>query len=467
MENKKEIGKIFKDSLELLDKSPGHNVWTSIESDLNKKRKRRILFWLIPSFVIMGLVSSFFLFESKNNQNKSVNTEHENRIVTKTDNQKESLTKNKTVADSVHESVSSGKITTKKTIGNSSETKTTIRKSRTEKLVNQSSKLITTTDEYEEYEVVKKYKVIIRKNKTVTTTKKSSFVSKKPNSLAAKSNIIAGKSNKSSKKAGSQTVKKQQKNNVSKNKTKKVSTQKKQSIPSVSEETKPLKIEDPEKNNSPKITAKESLENLETVKKDTINILKQEKKTTPKREYIKREYPEQTNENEPEYSVSVFYGPAVFGSLSGKSTINESFNEISKSHPVTSHYGFYFKSMYGKYGFRAGISKISLKISNHINNQSTINYDNMVLTNDDIYSVMANDEDIRLAQKISYYEIPLEFNYAIKKDDTPYGIEAFTGVSALISEANQLYLSSNNLKSERIGSTKNLNKMNLSFNLGL
>lgn len=123
--------------------------------------------------------------------------------------------------------------------------------------------------------------------------------------------------------------------------------------------------------------------------------------------------------------------------------------------------------MWERYGFKAGFAKINLKISNHINNQSNINYDNMVLHNNDIYTVMQNDEDIRLVQEISYYEIPFEFNYIIKKDETRIGMEAFTGFSTLISDANQLYLSSNKLKSERIGSTKNLNKMNLSVNLGM
>ncbi|MCV2486041.1 porin family protein [Flavobacterium sp. SH_e] len=476
MENKKEIGKIFKDKLELLDKSPSNNLWASIESDLNKKRKKRLLFWLIPSLLLMGLASSILILELKQNQNKPLDFEKDKTVInqSKTANdQKQPLAiKNNTPQDSVNKSVSTNQPIAKKTIQNSSETKTTIKKSRTEKLIKQSSKLVATTDEYEEYEVVKKYKVIIKKNKTVTTTKKPNLALGKPEKTPKKSNNTTKKASVVSKKASSKTALKNPKNsipknNISKSKKKKSTIQKRQDDSIVSKQNEPIKTEDSEKNNAK--TSKESLEDSEnpkTIKQDSI-ILKQEKKTTPKREYIKREYPEQKRENEPEFSVSVFYGPAISGSLSGKSTINESFDDVSKSHPITSHYGVYFKTMYGKYGFKAGISKINLKISNHLNNQSPINYENMVLTNNDIYNVMGNDEDIRLVQKISYYEVPLEFNYAIKKDETPYGIDAFSGFSVLISDANQLYLSSNNLKSEGIGSTKDLNKMNLSFNLGM
>jgi len=453
MENKREIGKLFKDKLDYLDKSPSDNLWASIESDLNKKRKRRILFWLIPSLLMVGVAGSILFTKLNPDQTKPVSTQQSKTEIklAKSAKQQSSDFKNKQSKDVINKSILLSQPNPQKTIGSSSETKTTIKKTRTEKLIKQSSKLVATTDEYEEYEVVKKYKVIIRKNKTVTTN------SKRPGSVLKKSN--------------STSPKKISKNKIKKTKKGKANNSKKQ-IPSNVYESKKL-IEKGEldeinsKKNVPKSSENsKSIDSLNTIKKDSIPQ-NQEKKNTPKREYIRKEYPEQVSENEPEYSVSIYYGPAIFGSLSNNSTINESLNDVSKSHPITSHYGFYFKSMYGKYGFKAGISKINLKIANHLNSQSTVNYDNMTLRNTDIYSVMANDEDIRLVQKISYYEIPLEFNYAIKKDDTPYGVEAFTGFSVLFSDANQLFLSSNNLKNEEIGSTKNLNKMNLSFNLGL
>lgn len=473
MENKNEIGKIFKDKLDLLDKKPGDHVWASIENDLNKKRKRRMLFWLIPGLLTVGIAISTLFFlgtdqeknnstdtqqkqitisksNSSQNKNSSSETKQKQIVVSESNNDQDKNKSGETKESKDFNSksiVSKGKPITKLTTEQSSETKTTIRKSRTEKLIKQSSKLIASTDEYEEYEVVKKYKVIVKKNKTITTTSKKSDT----------------KTIKTSPKKNTEHVGKK----VTTKRKKTLKSSKKVPAPKTIKTTDKVDNSDPEKN-KPETKPIPDTEKTEEIKRDSIVTQPQpEKKQTPKREYVKKEYPEQENETDAEYSVSVYYGPAIFGTLSNQSTINESFDDVSKSHPITSHYGFYFKTMYGKYGFKAGIAKINLKISNHLTNQSNINFDNMVLSNSDIYSVMQNDDQIRLVQKISYYEIPLEFNYAVKKDDTPYGIEAFTGFSVLISDANQLYLSSNNLKSEGIGSTKDLNKMNLSFNLGL
>jgi hypothetical protein len=472
MENKNEIGKIFKDKLDLLDKKPGDHVWASIENDLNKKRKRRMLFWLIPGLLTVGIaISTLFFLETDQEKNNSTKTQQKQITISKSNssqvkNRSSETTQKQTIVSESNtdqdknkssktqqsqdlgpkSTVSKSKPITKLTTEQSSETKTTIRKSRTEKLIKQSSKLIASTDEYEEYEVVKKYKVIVKKNKTITTTSKN---------LNPKTIKTSPKKN--TEHPGEKVTTKRKKPVKSNKKAPIVTTTK--TIEEVDNNS------DLKKNETKPIS---NTEKTEEIKKDSIAIKPQpEKKQAPKREYVKKEYPEQENETDAEYSVSVYYGPAIFGTLSNQSTINESFDDVSKSHPITSHYGFYFKTMYGKYGFKAGIAKINLKISNHLNNQSNINFDNMVLSNNAIYSVLQNDEQIRLVQKISYYEIPLEFNYAVKKDDTPYGIEAFTGFSVLISDANQLYLSSNNLKSEGIGSTKDLNKMNLSFNLGL
>ncbi|WP_431243861.1 hypothetical protein ACQ9BO_04985 [Flavobacterium sp. P21] len=44
MENRTEIGKAIRDRLENLDKNPNDLVWSKIEKDLNRKRKKE--FWL-------------------------------------------------------------------------------------------------------------------------------------------------------------------------------------------------------------------------------------------------------------------------------------------------------------------------------------------------------------------------------------------------------------------------------------
>ena len=194
MENKNEIGKIFKDKLVLLDKKPSDNLWASIETDLNKKRKRKILFWLLPTLLSAVIATSIlFLVQTEKDKTNNENFQEKDRTISKSnsvqDKGKTFKTKQTTASQSgksVNEktikvrdsktnlAVSQPKPTTKTTIGPFTETKTTIKKSQSEKLIKQSSKLIASTDEYEEYEVVKKYRVIVKKNQTVTTTHKIS-----------------------------------------------------------------------------------------------------------------------------------------------------------------------------------------------------------------------------------------------------------------------------------------------------
>ena len=455
MENRNEIGKMFKDKLELLDKKPSEKLWTSIETDLNKKRKRRVLFWLIPSvFTAVIATSILFFVQTEQHKNNLGHTQEKQNIPPKSSIQdKDKSSKNKPNAKS-----QSGKSVAAKggksqdaktTIGPSTETKTTIKKSRSEKLIKESSKLIASTDEYEEYEVVKKYTLIVKKNKIFTKTHKASTT--KTTKTSPKKNVISGNKKK--------TIVSKKKPTNKGQKTSKIITP--TSTDSINN-TIPLKKEIP---NEPLANKPET----DSIKKDSV-IKKPERKQTPKREYVKKDYPQQKSETDPEYSVSAYYGPAIFGSLANESTINKSFNDFSKGHPITSHYGFYFKSMYGKIGFKVGVAKINLKTSTSVNDSSELRYENITMNNYnsvDIDNIITKDGEGKFEQKISYYEMPLEFNYALKKDESPFGMEAFTGFSILILDKNELSFSSESFKDQKIGKLKNLSETNLSFNLGL
>jgi len=61
MENKKDIGKAFREKLDQLDQSPNENLWNAIHADLQKKKKRRVIF--IPFWMKMaGIFVSGALF---------------------------------------------------------------------------------------------------------------------------------------------------------------------------------------------------------------------------------------------------------------------------------------------------------------------------------------------------------------------------------------------------------------------
>jgi len=458
MENRNEIGKIFKDKLALLDKEPSKNLWASIETDLRKKRKRRILFWFLPS-LLTAVIATSMLFLVQTNQDKN-NTQIQKKqnatqysIQNKTKSKKQnresqskkpaSLQSLKYQDSKTKSTVSQTKPSTTKIIGETSETKTIVRKNRSEKLIKQSSKLVASTDEYEEYEVVKKYKVIIKKNQTVTTIYKPSR--NNHTKITPKNKTIS-----------------YDKNKVSKNKPKKTSNLSYPRTTDSIHNTTPLKKE---MTTEPPLT----IVKKDTIKTDTL-AKKLERKPNPKREYVKKDYPQQKTGLDPEYSVSAYYGPAIFNPFIDESTINKSFNNFSKTHPITSHYGFYFKSMYGKIGFRVGVAHINLKLATSITDPSGIRYENIIIKNynsADINTIIRTDGEGKFEQKISYYEMPLEFNYALIKDNNPFGMEAFTGFSILILDENKLSFSSESFKKEKIAELKNLSETNLSFNLGL
>ncbi|MDY0987924.1 hypothetical protein SOM12_10915 [Flavobacterium sp. CFBP9031] len=453
MENKTEIGKAIKNKLDNLDKSPSDFVWSKIEKDLNNKRRKRILFWLIPSILTFTILSSLLYLNS--------DFQKEN-IDPKTPSQKNASnstsSKNQTLPVNLQKK--------------GSDEVTTVKKTKTVKLVKQSTKFVTSTNEYEEYEVVKKYKVIIKKeqitSKPIKTTAKdrNTINAKKPIVAYKKGNSkngIAQKTAKSSftnpKKTQKKEINKISKNTIAGNKTPKNA---------ISE--KAISGKDTITDNNFKKDLPTSIVITEpkmdsVAKKDSTDL---KKKTTPKREYKERKYTPQTTEIEPEFTVAAFYGPALFGSLNSKSMISPRMNDLSKSHPITSHYGVYVKTMYDKIGFRAGFSKINLKTSTRLNQNLIPDYTNINLkTEINVKETFGDSNQVDLVQNLSYYELPLEFNYAIKKDESKVGIEAFTGFSFLILDKNKLYLKSENVSQQNIGEAKNLSGVNFSYNLGL
>lgn len=452
MENRTEIGKAIKSKLTDLDKNPSDFVWSKIETDLNKKRNRRILYWIIPSAIAILFFSTALYFNSDfqdKDQKQKVSSKKE--MKTEVHTSKSNLSSN----SNTKESKSSNQ--NPKLQKSVPDVITTIKKSKTVKLVKESSKLITSTQEYEEYEVVKKYKVVVRKQQISTKPVKLGTVKKAAKPTEPKNSITPIKTNKAVVTNSKKTSKSRKTNQ------------------NLKAAKKPAAAERPKKNNAEEVptvqknteTAPKAVETkIDTIAK--IDSLNTKKKTTPKREYIKREYSNKTDESDPDFSVHVFYGPAIFGSLNSASMISSTTDNLSKSHPVTSHYGVYVKTMYDKIGFRAGFSKINLKISTRLDQNLITDFRNIELkSQSNIKNTFGDSNEVDLVQKLSYYELPMEFDYAIKKDDTKIGLDVFTGFSFLILDKNQLSLKSEKVSMQNIGEAKNLSGVNISYNLGL
>lgn len=445
MENRTEIGKKIKDKLADLDKNPSEFVWSKIETDLNKKRNKRILSWMFPGAIAIALIATLLYFNS-DFQDKTQKTATQEKQEIKASTAKSAL-----VSDQKQNKDANPKLQK-----SGSDIVTRVKKTKSVKLVKESSKLVTSTNEYEEYEVVKKYKVILKKEQVTTKLLKSGTV-KKTIQPKAQENKLLVKKNKTTEPK-------------SKKKTKHHSTKAKKTV------YKPLANEIPKKKATEKDAATptktESTPRIIEAKTDTIakiDSLKVKKETTPKREYKKTVYTTENKESDPEVSVSIFYGPAISGSLNSASMIDPSMDNLAKKHPITSHYGIYVKTMYDRIGFRAGFSKINLKTSTRLDKDELIaNYNNIALKPEiNIKQTFAGSNEVDLVQKLSYYELPIEFVYAFKKEEDKIGMEVFTGCSFLISDKNQLSLQSEKIAMQKIGEAKNISGINFSYNLGI
>lgn len=60
MENRKDIGTIFREQINNLDKSPKDDGWNTIQSALDRKKKRKVTyFWFLIVLVFFtGILSS-------------------------------------------------------------------------------------------------------------------------------------------------------------------------------------------------------------------------------------------------------------------------------------------------------------------------------------------------------------------------------------------------------------------------
>lgn len=442
MENKTEIGKAIKDKLIHLDQAPRDFVWSKIEEDLNKKRRRRFLIWFIPSILLMGLLSTVAVINNKD-QNEITGSRktpihlHQNQTIKQTTGPKKK---------------------TEKKESNTNDT-VLIRKSKNVKLIKQSTKLVSSTNEYEEYEVTKKYKITIKKKKIhIKDAPKTdaSKIKKTSKPVVAKKKYYG---NTTSTKARTKPVKgKKSSSKIVKQKTE-------TELPKTNVVSK-----------TPEIAVPKTVETIPVIteeKKDSIPVIDSlpvKKKRVPK---IEEKTPEKiVVNNPPERRVHVYYGPAIFSSLNNKSLIDPSLSKQPASKPVSAFYGVYIKIMYRKTGFRVGFSHLNLKTTTLLDQNELIpSYSNIELkTNLSpalIKNTFANSTDVELTQTLSYYELPIEFNYAVKKDKGKFNIEAFGGLSTMLLNTNTLEMSSNQVASQNIGSSRNISKVNVASNVGL
>jgi len=421
MGNQEDIGKLFKNKLAHLDKSPSDALWGAIEQDLDKKRKKRFVFWLtfcagIAIFIgVLGLTIPYYLETTKaidNNKTPVTKTPlAKTKSTNSTPNEIQNLEENNKVSWQV--GMANSDLNTKnKTNLNSEKSTVLIAKSGSNSNSKREKKNTVSNYGYPEF----------RKEKTKNKTQEETFLSSK------------------------------------------LGTALENSIRETVENTTGFSAEN--------TTTKNEILNTDKLQDSICNAEQKESKLVEK-EATKETIPTEKQAiilKELQYKVGVYYGFAQLHSFSNQSIINASFDQLPMEHPFATTFGIHIKSEYKRYGIRLGISKINLTQKYQLTPQLLFTDTGSMLLNTPLNSLKAQFASAtkpELDQEIAYLQFSTAFHYELLNSSTKFNIEAIGGFSFSSLEKNKLYLRSENIAKQEIGSVSNIRSATVSLDFGL
>jgi hypothetical protein len=483
MKTKKHIDKFFQEKLSKLEATPNESVWENISAELNQNKKDRkvIPFWIKLAGVAAGLVllltiGNVLLNDSNITQPKVVDTKLEkdaqkntnNTIIdTNSNNQKNNVSENSnTKIDDV--------LSTKSKLESNNNL---VEKNKLFNQNNENSKNVV-SNKTPINSTNKQDLNLFNKQKTdaIITSSKKTF----------NNTVTKNSSEKNSSKIDKVVTNENQKNNVS-NKTPLNSSNKKY-IQLFNQQKADELITNTKKDIDSKVTENTSEENTITPETETT---KEEDKLSITEELEKHEEEDilKNDLNINRWSVSSNVAPVYFNSLGSGSSIDEQFNNNSKTGDINMSYGIGAAYVINdKLSVRAGINQVKLSYSTNnvivFNNIDTDNGNGKPLRNVNLNQasqelaflsadgfsfaqvpdVVAQTITSSIDQKVGFIEIPVELEY--KLSDKKLGINVIGGFSALFLNENEV---SSTLQGDTqvLGEATNINKTSFSANLGL
>jgi Outer membrane protein beta-barrel domain len=438
MENNKEIGKLFKEKMGFLDAAPKEGGWNEIQTELDKKKKKRrffIPFWfnyaglflagiIISSFIYQNISSlhSLDLFDSE--VEKKINRSEQNR----TKNKPKSLKKETEINEN------SGEI-----ISNESEKLNTVNALKTSEK-SKNNKFETSVSNQNRIAKNSLYNV---ENHIISPKNKGNKNIKSKNKIE-KRNIITKTQNK---KQSDTSNKFFNENSISEQKSNQ------ENLTSVSK-----------KNSSEKSLQNNDSEKVEVKKVDSIQnkkiknqiVLSQEKDSLKSQQ-----------ENKRNFTLFAFASPTLSVFNSNKSLLD---SRLDSNSEIGLSYGAYlcFEGS-ERFSFRIGVAKYNLQF---ITNNALVNTSNYYeinystgFSNAFIYSQSNNSKYANIRQVITYIEVPLEAKYKII--DKKISLNGIAGFSYLFLDKNEVYFETSNGAKYNVGSTRDLLKQTIGVNLGI
>ena len=459
MENKKDIGKAFREKLDQLDKSPNENLWDAIHADLQKKKKRRVIFipfWmkmagifalggLFTLFVLNGSVHNPFTTpeQSDGNHPGIYKNDRNNDRVNGNDSENIGGNNDGNGVANANENTASGEN------GNTAESaNTSIKKSKTD------SETETSGSET---------RIANRK----TNTKNASGENRlklKNNIRKSKRTAIATKLNNSLNPTGL----------ASKRKT----ASKKHSGKSVPEneatapDSKP-ELAVAEKNpitdagRSANSDAENKTAAAETPLQKT-DSLKTKKEAVVLKKPSETEKDSTKTKEKNSFNLFVYGSPTYTGLISDTSPIDRRLANNPVKSKITWSYGAYLSyEATPKWSLRFGVGLTNMKLitQNAPINTANYNYINYTKSTNAAIHSQSNDSLMDITQDISYIEIPLELKYAII--NKKLGVNAFGGISYMFRDKNSVSAETQSGMKFQVGDMKNLVSSSYTIHLGV
>lgn len=478
MSHKKHIDRLFQEKFKDFEAKPNPNVWKGIQSQLDKKKKKRKT--IVPIwFKYTGIASVLLLFvaigaslfnEDKMTSESSpvVNTEKEistQNISTPTDNKniyEASKTENNAaIFTTQNQQLKSKSERVAETP--STKTKSYIPAGKTPNFINTKKKTV---------------------DKAHINNKQRGYASTKPSNKEQKKTTLAVNDNQSKNPSDKNSdfknnaIKESNKSNmvVAEQLTNKTDLEMNSAQNVINEMKKASSKTDlvqTEKNPSTQIDTTKTSESIEEAIANNEKILEEEKE-------------------ENKWTVNANIAPVYYNSLGKGSPIHEQFTENKKNGELNTSFGVMVGyALNDRIKVRSGLNKLNLSYdtANVIvyetasNNQgpkglrninfatnsngqtiSVLSSDNLIVQQINTETNVVNNVNAALSQRMSYFEIPLELEYVLVKKR--FGINLIGGISTFILNSNEV-VSEFEERKTLIGTANNINNLSFSTNLGI
>jgi uncharacterized protein YmfQ (DUF2313 family) len=436
MENRKDIGKIFKEKIDYLDKEPNNDGWDAIQSELDKKKKKRLIF--IPFwFKSIGLLTAgslcLWLVTNHSFENKTLFGRDAKSGGTQSNDTHTNSKKNSPITTLQNNTKSRSDVTTiTVAVDSALSSKENVINKRTPKQ-NSNSIVLASLKIHASSTTLNKRKRFANNEKNKLGTKSSNYLNKKSKTKSYKTKITNQSSTKTKKNTKNKNLEKS---------------------PNVTSPLETAIVANAAQLDEDKITE------INTPKKIKKAILKTSEKDTITNPEIK----------DKSFELFIYGSPTISGLSKSKSLLDNRLNNNPTTSNITFSYGTYFcYQVTSNLSLRLGLSIINLNLITDDIPVNTTDYSNISyaseFSNAYIYSQSNNSEYMKITQKISYIEIPLEVKYRFVNQKID--INAIIGLNYLYLNNNEIVALTSNGSEFKIGKTKDLLDRTLGVNIGL